>query len=294
MSASIYSCTLPSTVHKQTLYVELLQDGKGQSSLSAECAVLHHSLTSEQMSRSCAGNWLPSSMLMGVIGSGPAGFLTVTYCKTRKTRRKTTITWSTNTQQGQHFKRLAVASDLLVCVCVSGFRWEGQDLGLHLLETEGFAFRQNFLYNLWPAKTQNREGREKWGVSEGSGNIDMKRDRLLEGVDLQRGWLDTINPTKRPFVTTLNPSGWTYLMRPLCDGFGRLDSFRSSLALWREKHTHNTLLDNYACTSVKHNHPGTETQLTSSMLMEDRKALFSLMVSRRFSSYSESSPYPTW
>lgn len=43
------------------------------------------------------------------------------------------------------------------------------------------------------------------------------------------------NLTHRAFIATLKPGGWTYLMRPLCDGLGRPDCFRSSLALWWEK-----------------------------------------------------------
>lgn len=46
----------------------------------------------------------------------------------------------------------------------------------------------------------------------------------------------SLSTTKTTSITTLNHSGWTYLMRALCDGFGRLDSFRSSLA-WQQENT---------------------------------------------------------
>lgn len=69
-------CALPSTVQEHKWYYG-----------SRWLASLDSGLTSEQMSTSCEGNSLPSSMLVGAIGRGPVGFLSVTYCKAGKERR---------------------------------------------------------------------------------------------------------------------------------------------------------------------------------------------------------------
>lgn len=132
--------------------------------------------------------------------------------KNRAARKRDRQQWSGI----NYIIRLFIWSYLIIGQSPPGLRRKCQGLCLFLLETKGFARWQHFFYSsLWPDDAESVH------------YSDIKRTIVCltyESLELKL--------KNKPSEITLC---WLYLMRPRCDGFGRVISFNSTVAFWQGK-----------------------------------------------------------